>query len=86
MKSLGFGKGGTKKFKVAAHEPEGSPYEHCFVALEHPSYTNLSTVNDIIEGIVAYHGFDSKVHPYTGEEPKTPQTKKKKVKAVEQNW
>ena len=32
MKSLGFGKGGTKIFKVAAHEPEGWPNEHSIVA------------------------------------------------------
>lgn len=83
MNILGFGKGGTKKFKVAAHEPEGWPDEHSFVVFDHPSYANLRTANDIIEGILGFHGIDAKSHPYTGEEPKTPPPKKKKAKAVE---
>jgi hypothetical protein len=52
--------------RVAALEPEGWPDEHSFVAFEHPSYANLNTANDIIEGILGYHGFDAKYHPYTG--------------------
>ena len=82
MNILGFGKGGTKKFKVAAHEPDGWPDEHSFEAFEHPSYANLNMVNDIIQSILDYHGFDAKSHPYTGEEPKTPPPKKKKKKVV----
>ena len=82
MNILGFGKGGTKKFKVAAHEPEGWPDEHSFVAFEHPSYANLNTANDIIEGILGYHGFDAKSHPTQDKNLKLPHPRKRKPKLL----
>ena len=77
---LGFGKGGTKKFKVVSDEPDGWPDEQSFEAFEHPSYANMSTVNDIIESLLKYHGFDAKTHPFIVDEPKTPPPKKRKRK------
>ena len=45
---LGFGKGGTKSFKVAADEPAGWPDAHSFVAFEYPSYANIKVATVII--------------------------------------
>ena len=80
---LGFGKGGTKSFKVAADEPAGWPDAHSFVAFEYPSYANMKVANDIIESLFNYHGLDANTHPFTTEEPKTPPKKKKRVRETE---
>ena len=60
---LGFGKGGSRKYRVEADEPEGWPDEHSFVDFLHPSYAKLSVVNDIIESILNFHGYDANTHP-----------------------
>ena len=60
---LGFGKGGSRKYKVPTDEPEGWPDEHSFVNFEHPSYAKLNTVNDILESILSFHGSDANNHP-----------------------
>ena len=75
---LGFGKGGTRKFKEAADEPDSWPDEHAFESFEHPSYANMATINDVIESLLQYHGFDANTHPFTIEEPKTPPPKRAK--------
>ena len=46
---LGFGKGGSRKYKVPADEPEGWPDEVSFINFEQPSYAKLNTVNTVIE-------------------------------------
>ena len=61
---VGFGKGGFRKYRVEADEPEGWPDEHSFVDFVHPSYAKLDVVNDIIVGILAYHGYDAEKHPF----------------------
>ena len=83
MNSLGFGKGGPKKFTVAADEPEGWPDEYSFETLQHPSYANMKMVNDVIEAILIHHGVDAKSHPFEADEPPTPE-KPTKRKAAEQ--
>ena len=80
---LGFGKGGTKSFKVAADEPAGWPDAHSFVAFEYPSYANMKVANDIIESLFNYYDLDANTHPFILEEPKTPPKKKKRVREVE---
>jgi hypothetical protein len=60
---LGFGKGGSRKYRVEADEPEGWPDEISFVDFLHPSYAKLSAVNDIIESIFSFHGYDANTHP-----------------------
>ena len=50
------------------------------MAFEHPSYANLTTASDVIEGILSFHGFDAMSHPYTEAEPKTPPPKRRKAK------
>ena len=65
---VGFGKGGSRKYRVEADEPEGWPDEHSFVDFVHPSYAKLDVVNDIIVGILAYHGYDAEKHPFLDEE------------------
>ena len=81
---VGFGKGGTKKFKEAADEPDGWPDQHSFETFEHPSYANMNAVNDVIESLLKHHGVDAYKHPFLVEEPETPPSKKnkKKVKKV----
>ena len=80
---LGFGKGGTKSFKVATDEPAGWPDSHSFLAFEYPSYANMKVANDIIESIFNHYGLDANTHPFTTEEPKTPPKKKKRVREEE---
>ena len=60
---LGFGKGGSRKYRVEADEPEGWPDEISFVDFLHPSYAKLSAVNDIVESILGFHGYDANIHP-----------------------
>ena len=60
---LGFGKGGSRKYRVEADEPEGWPDEHSFVDFLHPLYAKLSVVNDIIESILRFHGYEANTHP-----------------------
>ena len=48
---LGFGKGGSRKFNIAADEPAGWPDEHSFETFEHPSHTSLKVANEIIESL-----------------------------------
>ena len=79
---LGFGKGGTKKFKEAEDEPAGWPDEHSFEAFEHPSYANMTTINDINESIFKHHGYDPNNHPFDTVEPETPVKKKNKKRKV----
>ena len=79
MNILGFGRGGCKKYKEPADEPEGWPDAHSFVTFEHPVYATLDTINEIIESILDFHGVDAYKHPYTGEEPISPPRKKKRV-------
>ena len=83
---LGFGKGGTRKYKDPADEPEGWPDEHSFLTFEHPAYSKLAIANDIIESLLHHHGIDAQSHPYVGQEPKTPppKTKKRKRKCQEE--
>ena len=57
---LGFGKGGVKKYRVEADEPEGWPDQHSFMDFVHPSYAKFEIVNDIIESIYENHGYDIK--------------------------
>ena len=64
LNNLGFGKGRTIKLREASHESEGCPDEHSFVAFEHPSYANLTTASEVIEGILSFHGFDAMSYPY----------------------
>ena len=59
---LGFGKGGSRKFKNEEDEPEGWPDEHSFVDFQHPSYAKLETVNDIIASLLEFHGYDANHH------------------------
>ena len=77
---IGFGKGGTKKFKEAADEPDGWPDEHSFETFEHPSYANMNVVNDVIESLLKHHGVDANTHPFLAEEPETPPSKRTKRK------
>ena len=77
---LGFGKGGSKSFKVATDEPEGWPDEYSFDVFEHPSYVKMKECNDIIESLMRYHGVDAFSHPHITEEPPTPQKRKSKGK------
>jgi hypothetical protein len=83
---LGFGKGGTRKYKEPTDEPDGWPDEHAFVTFEHPAYSKLDMANDIIESLLHHHGIDARSHPYVGQEPKTPppKTKKRKRKVQEE--
>ena len=84
MAKLGFGKGGTKKFKVTSDEPEGWPDAHSFEAFEHTSYANMKVANDIIESVLRHHGIDAYNHPFTTEEPEPPvPARRRKRKAKE---
>ena len=65
---LGFGKGGVRKYKVEADEPEGWPDQHSFIDFVHPSYAKFEIVNDIIESIYEHHGYDIKSHHNEEEE------------------
>ena len=38
----------------------------------------MATINDVIESLLQYHGFDANTHPFTIEEPKTPAPKRAK--------
>lgn len=77
MNIIGFGKGGTKKYRVAGDEPDGWPDEHSFVDFQHPSSAKLDTINDIIGGILDFHGYDANNHPFLQEEPEEPPAKRK---------
>ena len=59
---LGFGKGGSKKYKSEADEPEGWP------DFLHPSYAKLGTINDIIASLLQFHGYDVQHHTIDDEE------------------
>ena len=82
MNVIGFGKGGNRNYGNPDHEPEGWPDEHSFVALEGAGYASVKVASDIIESLLAYHGIDAKTHPYTEEEPATPEKKSRKRKRV----
>ena len=89
---LGFGKGGSRKYKVPAVEPEGWPDEVSFINFEHPSYAKLNTVNTVIESILSFHGYDANDHTSLDaevEEEKQvslePPRKRQKRNIVEQN-
>ena len=79
---LGFGKGGSRKFNIAADEPAGWPDEHSFETFEHPSHTSLKVANEIIESLFTHYGLDPYSHPFTLEEPATPTRKKKRARAL----
>ena len=83
---LGFGKGGTRKYKEPTDEPDGWPDEHVFVTFEHPAYSKLDMANHIIESLLHHQGIDARSHPYVGQEPKTPppKTQKRKRKCQEE--
>ena len=80
---LGFGKTGTKRFKDPTDEPNGWPEEHSFEAFGHPSHANVNVVNDVLESILCYHGYDAKTHPYIAEEPEVPPLRKRKRQWVQ---
>ena len=65
---LGFGKGGSKKYKSEADEPEGWPDQHSFTDFLHPSYAKLDTINDIIASLLQFHGYDVQHHTIDDEE------------------
>lgn len=60
---LGFGKGGSRKYRVEADEPGGWPDEHSFVDFLHPSYAKMDTIDSIIESLLQFHGYDANNHP-----------------------
>jgi hypothetical protein len=78
---LGFGKGGSRKYKNLDDEPEGWPDEHSFVDFLHPSYAKLDTVNDIIASLLEFHGYDANNHhcddDLGDEEPPVPKKRRK---------
>ena len=39
-------------------EPSGWPDRHSFVDFHHPSYAKIDTINNIIVGILDFHGYD----------------------------
>ena len=82
---LGFGKTGTKKFTEPADEPAGWPEEHSFETFGHPSYANINVINDVIESLLDYHGFDAKTHTFITKEPEAPPPKKRKRTVAKNN-
>ena len=60
MSSLGFGKGGTKKYGNIEDIPEGWPQEDSFENFKHASKTRLNDINLIIESILSPYGFSGR--------------------------
>ena len=82
---LGFGKTGTTKFKEPSDDPAGWSEEHSFEAFGHPSYVNINVINDVLESILDYHGFDAKTHTFITEEHEAPPQKKRKRAVAKTN-
>ena len=83
MNILGFGKGGAKKYKKAGDEPSGWPDEHSFVDFHHPSYAKIDTINDIIAGILDFHGFNVANHHVGDAKEEEPPRKRRRVKPTQ---
>ena len=83
---LGFGKGGSRKYKVAEDELEGWPDEHSFVEFAHPSYAKLSTINDIIESLLCFHGYGDSIETlHIEDEPESPPKANKRRRIIVEN-
>ena len=83
---LGFGKGGSRKYRVREDEPEGWPDEHSFVEFDHPSYAKLSTINDIIESLLNFHGYGDSIETHhIDDEPELAPKENKRRKTMPDN-
>ena len=62
MNILGFGKAGSKKYKVKEDMPDGWPDSLSFELFLHPSKARFGECNEIIESLLSYHNYDIESH------------------------
>ena len=75
---LGYGRYGSKKYKKEQDEPPFWPDSESWTTFEHPSYSNLETINKILRSMMEFYGLNPETHHTEVINPDEPIRKKQK--------